>query len=136
MTDETNIAFEAFKRAIEAAEEDGRMKGIKEGRAQVSDTVNELVNEGRAALLEQGRVQGVEETKVFIEKAREEGRVQGVEDGLLQAQITSDKRIKNDAFKEGEHAGRRAGLKEGRGEGYKAGWNDAVNTPVRDQKAR
>jgi len=122
--------------ALAAREQSGHEAGVKAGRAEIADEVNDLINKERAKLIDQGRAQGRAEVEPLIEKAREEGRLVGVEDGLTQAALTNDKKITDKARKEGHQEGRREGYKAGRGEGYKAGWNDAIATPVRDQKAK
>jgi len=118
------VADEAFKR------------GLKEGKQAVRDDVSNILADERAKLLAQGRQQGVNETLPRIDAAREEGRLQGVEDGRSQAELNAENAVRNKAFDEGKREGDREGFKRGRGEGYKAGWNDAITTPGRDQKPK
>lgn len=128
--------FEDIDALIDEAREQGRVAGVKEGRQLERAQADEVIAGERERLLEQGRAQGIAETEPLIPIAREEGRVQGVEDGRLQAELAVERVALDEAFKRGKAEGDREGFKRGRGEGYKVGWNDAVTTPVRDQKAK
>jgi len=131
--DDVVAGFDALLETERAeAFERGRSKGSQDAAQHVQ---SELAKK-KFELIDQGKAQGLNEAQPLIDAAREAGRVQGVEDGRQSAEMTADKVAMRQAYNEGKQAGYQDGFKIGRGEGYRAGWNDAVNSPPSSHKPK
>ena len=122
--------------ALAAVREEAFAAGKKAGYQEAAKDADNQIHKAKFQHIAQGRENALDEARKLLDETREEGRVMGVEEGRTSAESIDQTRAKKQGYNEGHLKGHRAGYKEGRGEGYKNGWNDAVSTPVRDQRAR
>jgi len=123
-------------KAIAAAQSEAHAAGVIEGRKQIGQEANDLVQRERDVLLQQGRDEQTNAMQHLIEEAREEGRVMGVEEGRSVGKMHADASSNKAGYQKGLNDGHKQGYKKGRGEGYRNGWNDCVNTPPKNQKPK